>query len=261
LCVLDPGYHIGSDVMSAIIHLSNVSVDFLVHRGAVSAARNVLNEEAASKSGAVFREDAHSKKVVASAVNSISLTIESGKRLGLVGHNGSGKSTLLRVISGLLEPARGSVFAQGRIASMTSTTFGFDLNGTGRENVIRRGMMMGMGYKQISRRLEDILDFADLGAYVDMPMGTYSAGMRARMGFAITTSVDADIVIMDEWIGAGDARFTEAGKRRLLGVIGRCEILILATHNKNLIKDTCNTVVVLDKGKVVDHGSVDEVSW
>lgn len=244
---------------TAEILLSKIGVDFLVHRGAISAAQEAIRSQEENQddtsSGAAFKKVGN--RYHATALDGIDLTIQSGMRVGVIGHNGSGKSTLLRVIAGVLEPTRGTLQVTGRIASMMSTTFGFDMRSTGRENITRRGMMMGMSRSEIEARKEDILDFADLGAYTDMPMSTYSAGMRARLGFAITTSMHANIVILDEWIGAGDARFLEKSRERLVRAIGHSDILILATHKDNLIREMCSHVLILDKGKVTHFGPVE----
>ena len=246
---------------TAEILLSKIGVDFLVHRGAISAAQEAIQSQEEKQddtsSGAAFKKVGN--RYYATALDGIDLTIQSGMRVGVIGHNGSGKSTLLRVIAGVLEPTRGTLQVTGRIASMMSTTFGFDMRSTGRENITRRGMMMGMSRSEIEARKDDILDFADLGAYTDMPMSTYSDGMRARLGFAITTSMHANIVILDEWIGAGDARFLERGRARLIEAIGRSDILVLATHTDSLIREICTHVLAIDKGKVIHFDRVESL--
>lgn len=241
--------------MGVGIHLNNVGVDFIVHKGAVKAARDASETDSDDAVGARFQKVG--RRYVASALNGITMKIRPGDQVGLAGHNGSGKSTLLRVLSGSLEPTRGSVTVTGRIATMMSTTFGFNMQQTGRENILRRGLMMRMTHKEIKAKTVEIVEFAELGAYIDLPMSTYSAGMRTRLGFAITTAVDADIVIMDEWIGAGDARFAERAQERLTQTISRSQILILATHNEGLMRRTCNKTVILDKGEVLAAGDVD----
>ncbi|MFS2316945.1 ATP-binding cassette domain-containing protein [Maricaulis sp. D1M11] len=246
---------------TAEILLSKIRVDFLVHRGAVRAAQESVRSQKDNKddtsSGAAFKKVGN--RYHATALDGIDLKIQSGMRVGVIGHNGSGKSTLLRVISGVLEPTRGTLQVTGRIASMMSTTLGFDMRSTGRENITRRGMMMGMSRSEIEAQKADILDFADLGAFTDMPMSTYSDGMRARLGFAITTSMHANIVLMDEWIGAGDARFLERGRARLIDAIGRSDILVLATHKDSLIREMCTHVLAIDKGKVIHFDRVESL--
>jgi ABC-type multidrug transport system ATPase subunit len=130
---------------------------------------------------------------------------------------------------------------------------------TGRENIIRRGLMMRMSMEQVREKLDEIMEFAELGSYIDMPMQTYSSGMRARLGFAVTTSVDADVLVMDEWIGAGDARFIEKCEQRLSELIDRSRILVLASHNHKLLERACNRFAVLDKGRVEDYGDFEQL--
>lgn len=241
----------------AKIFLNEVGVDYIVHQGAIKAARQASESANRAETGATFRKVGG--RYVAAALDGLSLDISSGDQVGLIGHNGSGKTTLLRVLSGALEPTRGSVTVQGRVASMMSTTFGFDMHQTGRENILRRGLMMRMTRKEISEATDDVIAFAELGAYIDLPMSTYSAGMRTRLGFAITTSVAADIIIMDEWIGAGDRRFAERAQERLASTIERSQILVLATHKEGMLRRSCNRAIVLDKGKVLADGDIDVI--
>lgn len=238
---------------NAFVHLNDIGVDYMVHEGAAKAVK--ANEEKAAQIGARIYKNGN--RYIASAVDGVSLDLQPGSQVGLVGHNGSGKTTLLRVLSGALEPTRGSVTTQGRIASMMSTTFGFDMHQTGRENMLRRGMMMRMTRNEIAAATEDILEFAELGPYIDLPMSTYSAGMRARLGFAITTSFAADIIIMDEWLGAGDKRFAERAQERLQSIVERSQILILASHKEHLLRRLCNRVLVMEKGRVIADGPPD----
>lgn len=233
------------------ISLDNIRVEFPFQTDAAKGVRSVKGEgqeELDSQAGARFKTQG--RRVVAAALDGISLEIRSGDRLGLVGHNGAGKSTLIRVLSGLLEPTSGRVLTVGKVASTISTTFGFDARITGRENILRRGLMMGFSVDETREKTKEILDFAELGRYADMPMRTYSSGMRARLGFAITTAADADILVMDEWIGAGDPRFIEKCEERLEELIGRTRILVLATHRESLIDRVCNRVALLEKGRI-----------
>ena len=241
--------------MKVKVQLRNVGVDFLVHSGAVKTTEETLSKGESGSTGANFRKVGG--RYVASALDDVSLKLEPGDRVGLIGHNGSGKTTLLRVLSGTLEPTRGAVTIVGRIASLMSTTFGFAPAQTGRENIYRRALMMCVSRQEIEQHVEDIIEFAELGAYIDMPMSTYSAGMRTRLGFAITTSINADIILMDEWIGAGDARFAERAQSRLKETLERSSILVLASHKAGLLKKTCNKIGVMEKGKLIALGGLD----
>lgn len=247
-----------------LVLLEKVRVEFPFHTDAARGLRRVRGEmqesidgeasrrELESEAGATFRREG--RRYVAAALDDIDLTVRQGERLGLMGHNGAGKSTLIRVVSGLLQPSSGRMLTVGRVASTISTTFGFDMALTGRENVTRRGLMMRMSKAEIERHTEDIIEFAELGHYIDMPMATYSSGMKARLGFAITTSADADILVMDEWIGAGDPRFIEKCEARLSELVDRSRILILATHKEKLLKRVCNRFAVLEKGRLREVG-------
>ncbi len=149
------------------------------------------------------------KKVVVRTLDHVSFQFHQGGRVGLIGHNGSGKSTLLRVLAGAYEPVGGTLQVNGRVASMLSLTLGIDTEATGHENVCLISVLSGMSNAEIERRKREIEAFTELGAYLDMPMRTYSSGMTMRIGFAIATSVDADIILMDEWVSVGDAHFVE----------------------------------------------------
>lgn len=236
----------------ARIELRDAGVDFIVHRGGIRAADAAEKEKAGLPTGGVFHK-VNGKWHIA-ALADINLTFSTGDRIGIVGHNGSGKTTILRLLAGILEPTKGSVMLKGRVSSMMSTTHGFDMRLTGRENIIRRGMMMGMTSSEIRAKQDEIIEFTELGEFIEAPMQMYSAGMRARLGFAITTAIDTDIIIMDEWIGAGDRRFAERARGRLLDTIGRSQILVLASHKDELLKQICNKIVVLEKGRIMATG-------
>ena len=244
--------------MKVKVELKDVGVDFLVHAAAVKAATTAMAKKDSASTGANFKRIGN--RYVAAALDGVSLTLEPGDRVGLIGHNGSGKTTLLRVLAGTLEPTRGSALIVGRIASLMSTTFGFDQAQTGRENILRRAMMMRMRTHEIEGKIDEIIEFADIGAYIDMPMSTYSAGMRARLGFAITTAMNADITIMDEWIGAGDARFSQRAQERLKKTLENTQILVLASHKHGLLNKVCNKIAVMSKGQMVAFGGLEKLN-
>jgi lipopolysaccharide transport system ATP-binding protein len=189
--------------------------------------------------------------VVIRAINGISLEINEGDRVGIIGHNGSGKSTLLRVLVGAYEPVHGTADVSGRIASMLSLTLGIDVEATGYENVFLRGALLGLKRSQIEAIVDEICDFSGLGDYIHMPMRTYSSGMYMRLAFAISTSMDADIVVMDEWLSAGDHSFAEKAEERLTRLIDRAKILVLASHDEDLIRRSCTKLLELNHGDMV----------
>jgi len=190
------------------------------------------------------------------ALNHLAFEISDGDRVGLIGHNGSGKTTLLRVLAGAYEPVAGSIEVKGKVASMLNIWLGMMMDATGYENIFLRARMLGLKPDEITPLVEEICDFAELGDYIHMPMRTYSSGMMMRLGFAISTSISADIVLMDEWMSAGDASFAEKARHRLNQMLGRAKILVLASHDEEMIRATCNKVMRLDHGKMVEFSTL-----
>lgn len=186
------------------------------------------------------------------ALTGINLELRDGDRLGLVGHNGAGKSTLLRTLAGIYEPSSGEFVRQGSVASLIDPMLGIELDATGLENIILRGLVMGMGKKKIDQITPDICEFSGLGEYLHMPVRTYSTGMLMRLAFSITTSVEADILLMDEWLSVGDAEFTERAELRMKDVVSNTGILVLASHSSDLIARECNRVIKLEHGAIVN---------
>ncbi|WP_079418650.1 ABC transporter ATP-binding protein [Thiomonas intermedia] len=197
--------------------------------------------------------------VVVRAIDDLSLKLESGDRLGLIGHNGAGKSTLLRVMAGIYPPSSGTVDVQGKSVPLLDIALGMDDQSTGRQNIRLRGLLLGMTDAEIKRKTEDIAEFTELGDYLDLPLRTYSSGMRVRLAFAISTAVEADILLLDEVLGVGDASFQDKANKRLQDLHARAEIVVLAIHNSDAIRKTCNKVLWMERGKVKMFGEVDEV--
>jgi lipopolysaccharide transport system ATP-binding protein len=191
-------------------------------------------------------------KFVVRALDHLSFEWREGDRIGLVGNNGSGKTTLLRVVAGIYEPASGAIDVQGRVASMLSITLGMDAEATGYENIFLRGTILGLRRREILGLVDEIVDFSGLGDYIHMPMRTYSSGMIMRLMFAISTSVQADIILMDEWLSVGDAQFAEKAQERLMRLIGKAKLLVIASHSQEVIRKTCTRVVRLDHGKIME---------
>jgi lipopolysaccharide transport system ATP-binding protein len=189
--------------------------------------------------------------VVVTALDNVSFTVEPGERVALIGHNGSGKTTLLRSIAGVYEPIAGTLRVHGTIASLFDISIGFDPDATGRENVFLRGFVMGMSRSLIAGRMDDIREFSDLGDYLDLPIRTYSSGMLLRLAFAVVTSMQRDIVLMDEWLSVGDADFAARAAGRLQEYVDRTAILVLATHSEDLASRVCNRRIQLDHGHIV----------
>jgi len=193
------------------------------------------------------------------ALDGLSFSIEHGERVGLIGHNGSGKTTLLRVLSGVYAPVRGALSIKGRIASLLDVSMGLDPDATGFENIFLRGIMDGLKPGVIRDRIDEIADFTELGEYLNLPVRTYSSGMMLRLAFAISTSVEADILIMDEWLSVGDADFSAKAAQRLDRLVDKAGILVIASHDKNLIDRICTRRLRLEHGQIVadEHGLQD----
>jgi lipopolysaccharide transport system ATP-binding protein len=192
------------------------------------------------------------------ALRNISVEIGPGERVGLLGHNGAGKSTLLRVIAGLYPTSSGVVDVEGEIRALFELSLGFEPDATGRENILYRGLLMGMTPAHMRMIEDEVVAFADIGEFIDYPIKTYSAGMVVRLAFAISTSVSGDILLLDEVIGAGDAAFIQKARQRIIKLIDRSEILVLASHDFASLLDLCERGLVLHHGKVVHDGPVQE---
>jgi ABC-2 type transport system ATP-binding protein/lipopolysaccharide transport system ATP-binding protein len=239
----------------ASIVVENISVIFPVY-GARS--RSLKNALIASTTGGRVMTDVK-EHVSIEALTDFSIQINHGERIGLIGHNGAGKSTLLRVLNGIYEPQVGRVVVEGRTVPLFDMSLGTDPESTGYENILLRGMYLGFTRAEIRDKVQEIADFAGLGSFLDMPVKTYSTGMAARLTFAISTAIEPDILLIDEGIGAGDAAFLEKAKQRLEDLIERTRILILASHDEQLVRRWCSKAVLFEKGRSVNMGPVDEI--
>ena len=197
--------------------------------------------------------------VVVRAIDHMSFDIGEGERVGLIGHNGAGKTTLLRTMAGIYEPTSGTLLTRGRVMPLFNLMEGMMPDATGREFIRIRGILLGFELSQIDALTEEVLDFCELGSYIDMPARTYSTGMLVRLAFALSTSVTADILLFDELIGAGDARFVGKAQERLRSFVERSNIVIVATHSRAILDQWCNRLFLLEHGKLVADGGVQEV--
>jgi ABC-type polysaccharide/polyol phosphate transport system ATPase subunit len=182
------------------------------------------------------------------AIDGLNLEINDGDRIGLVGHNGSGKTTLLRVLAGIYKPNGGSITIEGRIGALLNPTAGMDPESTGIENIYLRGYMMGMSRREIAAKLDEIAEFTELGDFLALPMRTYSAGMFARLAFAVSTAAHHDILLIDEGMGAGDAEFQKKVQQRIESLFDRTPSIILASHSEELISKFCSRRVQMEHG-------------
>lgn len=236
----------------AYVRAENLVVDFPIYGAKTRSLKSTFINAA---TGGRLARDAK-EHVVIRALNGVSFELNEGDRVGIVGHNGSGKTTLLRVLVGAYEPVSGSISTVGRIASMLSITVGMDMEATGYENIFLRAAIMGLKPQETKAVVDEICEFSGLGDYIHMPMRTYSSGMAMRLAFAISTSVAADIIVMDEWLSAGDASFSEKAQARLTRLVDRAKILVLASHDENLIRKNCNKILHLDHGDLVRFDSI-----
>lgn len=192
------------------------------------------------------------------ALKEVSIHIRKGDRVGLIGHNGAGKSTFLKTIAGLYPISSGQLKVQGEIRSLFDLSLGFEPDASGRENILYRGLLLGLTPRQIREKTKEIIAFADLGEFIEYPIKTYSAGMQVRLAFAISTMVGGDILLLDEVIGAGDSNFMKKAKKRIMNLIEQSDILVLASHDTATLQDICNRGLVFNHGEVCFDGSIDE---
>ena len=193
------------------------------------------------------------------ALRDISFTLEKGDSLGIVGLNGSGKSTLLKIVSGILKPTKGTVETCGSIPPLIELGAGFDMNYTGKENVYLYGATMGYSRKYIEERYDEIVEFAELKDFMHVPVKNYSSGMRARLGFAIATAVDPQVLILDEVLSVGDARFRAKSEKRVMSMFENNVTVLFVSHSTEQVRRLCNKAIILDHGKMIASGTSDEV--
>ncbi len=236
------------------IDLQHVNLDYpLVGMGSRSLKSRLLGT---ATGGLVSSGDA---VPVVKALRDVTLSLSKGDRLGLVGHNGAGKSTLLKVLAGIYQPTAGTVTTAGRIVSTLNISLGMEPEATGLENIVIRGLLLGMKRSEINAKIEEIALFTELGDYLNMPVRIYSSGMATRLAFATVTAMDSDILLMDEVIGTGDASFMDKAERRLNEFLNRSKIIVLASHSDHVIKKFCNKAILLEHGRVLHEGAPDEV--
>ena len=193
------------------------------------------------------------------ALNDVSFQINHGTVLGVLGANGAGKSTLLRALAGILPPTRGRIEVNGRVSTLLALGVGFNAQLTGRENVVLGGLAAGLNRDQIVKRYEDISDFAELGEFMDMPMRTYSSGMYARLAFSVAVHMDPDILLVDEALSTGDAKFKRKATNKMKEICANARTLVLVSHGMASIREMCTEAIWLDKGRILQRGDPDEV--
>jgi len=237
----------------ACIELRNISVEFPIYN--VSARSFKKNFLRVATGGNVSQDAEH---VVIRSLNNVSLSIQHGDRVGLIGHNGAGKSTLLRLLAGIYEPTAGQLCVNGHVSPMLNLMQGIEAECTGYENIMIRGTILGITRKQIKKQMQEIAELTGLGDYLSMPVRTYSMGMMVRLAFAITTSIEPDILLIDEVFGAGDADFMQKAVAKMTSLLNQSSLVVMASHSNELIKEFCNKALLLESGQVKYFGDVEQ---
>ena len=227
-----------------LVTANKVTLDFPIYG---ANTRSLKNRIIKSATGGTLAKDSGTG-VMVRALDNVSFEMHEGDRIGIIGHNGAGKSTLLRVLAGIYEVSDGSINVKGRITSMLSITLGMDMEATGLEYIYVRGYILGVKKNVIKKMIDDIVDFSGIGDYLYLPIRTYSSGMIMRLAFAVSTAVQTDIVLMDEWLSVGDEEFMAKAKQRLKAMMEKSRIVVLASHDLELIKDQSTKIFRLDHG-------------
>jgi lipopolysaccharide transport system ATP-binding protein len=240
--------------MSSII-FDQVSVEFPIYNASARSLKKRLLQVA---TGGQLAASANGR-VVVRALDNISFQLKDGDRVGLLGHNGAGKSTMLRLLSGVYAPSSGRAEVDGEIGSLIDISFGIDGEASGRENIFLRGALLGLSRGVIREKLEAIIEFSELGDFIDMPVRTYSSGMHMRLAFAVSTVIRPEILLMDEWLSVGDEGFKMKAEQRLNELVESTNMLVIATHSEHLISTVCNRAIWLEHGRIRMDSTIEEV--
>lgn len=235
------------------IRIDRAAVDFPIF----DAKTRSLKKAVLGKAGGRIGTDA--KVPIIEALRDITVSLDKGARVALVGHNGAGKSTLLRLMAGIYEPTRGRSLVRGKVAPVFDLAVGMDPEISGYENILIRGLFLGMTRKQMEARIDDIAAFTELGDYLEMPLRAYSTGMRVRLALGVVTSIDPEILLLDEGIGAVDAEFLNKARDRLHELVDRSGILVFASHSDEFLADLCDTALWMEHGMIKEYGPLHEV--
>ena len=238
----------------SLIELNGVDVEFPIYHGNSRSLKRTVFAAAQGR----LKEDAR-HRVSVHALRDVSFTLGAGERLGLIGHNGAGKTTLLRTLAGIYEPGVGTVRVQGTVGALLDPNLGMNPEMTGRENIVLRGLINGLDRAAIRVLELDVQEFAELDAFLDLPVRFYSSGMVVRLGFAMATAIHPQVLLMDEWFLAGDAAFMTKAKARLEDMVRGAEILVLSSHNDDIIRAWSTRVIWMDQGRVHMDGPPEDV--
>ncbi len=234
-----------------------ICVDYPILSAWSRSFRNVAVAKALKIGGATIHEGKSSQ--IVRALDNVSFTLNHGDRLALLGHNGAGKTTLIRTLAGIYTPVFGDLRVDGKQIPMFDIGLGLDEDATGHENIYIRGLVMGLSPREIARERERIVEFSELGIYLDFPIRTYSTGMKLRLMFAIATSIKGDIILLDEWIAVGDAGFRKKTDAHLRTITERSGILVMASHDLSLVRNICNLGLHLEHGGMCNFGPIEDV--
>lgn len=238
----------------ALIEVDHLSVEFPLYHVAARSLKKRLMARAAIR----LKED-NSHRIVVATLRNLSFRIQPGERVALVGSNGAGKTTLLRTLAGIYEPVAGRIAVQGSVGALIDPGAGMDSDATGRENIILRGLFLGLSEAECANMAEEAGQFSGLGEFLDVPIRTYSAGMSVRLSFAAATLMNPQILLMDEWFLAGDADFMQRATERLEKLVTEAEILVLATHDMGIVRKWCSRAIRMEGGYIVADGPVVDV--
>ena len=243
--------------MAAEIDVRGVSLDFPLYHGNARSLKRTVFSNLSNLSGRMGNDQKH--RVVVQALRDVSFRLSPGDRLGLIGTNGAGKTTLLRTLAGIYEPLVGKVQVRGTLNALLDPQLGMNAELTGRENIMLRGLYNGLDRATIRRLEDDVADFAELDAFLDLPVRIYSSGMVVRLGFALATAIRPQVLLMDEWFLAGDAIFMEKARSRLEGMVRGADILVLSSHVMPVLQEWCTRVIWMDQGRIREDGPAEEV--
>lgn len=233
----------------AMIEVDNVSMHFRMPGDRISSLKEYVIQ--------MLKKKLSYKEFI--ALNDVSFDVKKGEVFGLIGHNGAGKSTILKIISGIMRPTKGSVTLRANVVPMLELGSGFDMEMTGRENIFLNGAILGYSEEFLNEKYDQIVEFSEIGQFIDVPLRNYSSGMTARLAFSIATVVEPEILIVDEVLSVGDANFQEKSKRRMMDLMGGGTTVLFVSHNLDQIREMCDRVIWLDHGTVKMCGNAQEV--
>ena len=237
----------------ACIEINNVSLTYPVYGANARSFKSTLINVATGG-----RLHKNSGSMVVEALKDVSFKLEKGDRLALLGHNGAGKSTLLKVLANIYEPTTGTVNVQGSTNCLFDIMMGMDHELNGYENIMIRGMILGLSKPDIRKIIPKVEEFSELGDFMKMPIKSYSAGMKVRLAFGIITNIHSEILLIDEIVNVGDANFIEKAKAQMKSLVYQSEFMVLSTHDTNIVKEFCNKAILLKEGRVKYFGTVKE---